>query len=202
MSAYVADMSYLPEMTLETIMANLIAGFREKKIYTNCGEIVCALNPNEELDIYGDDVMNLYRGAQQESAQPHVYSTVALSMRQLVESRRSQMILVSGESGSGKTESSKYILKMMTSSHRGNIVSTNQTTAGSLEDRILESSPVLEAFGNARTARNHNSSRFGKLTKVFFNGVTGRLVGAALECYLLEKPRITNISETDSNYHV
>jgi myosin heavy subunit len=194
-------MAALTALTIEAILENLTVAFREKHVYTNCGELVCALNPCKDLPLYTNEIMDLYRRTTEhaKSLPPHVYATVALAMRQVV-GGSSQTILVSGESGSGKTETAKYMLQYMASS--GTMSTLRSVKLGSLEDRILESSPVLEAFGNARTAANRNSSRFGKLTKVYFSSRSGRLVGASVECYLLETPRITHLSDTDSNYHV
>uniref|UniRef100_A0A0E0IRS2 Myosin motor domain-containing protein n=1 Tax=Oryza nivara TaxID=4536 RepID=A0A0E0IRS2_ORYNI len=136
-----------------------------------------------------------YRGVQFGELSPHVFAVTDASYRAMVSEDRSQSILVSGESGAGKTETTKLIMRYLT------FVGGRSTgDIRSVEQQVLESNPLLEAFGNARTVRNDNSSRFGKFVEIQFNK-SGRISGAAVRTYLLERSRVVQISESERNYH-
>lgn len=160
--------------------------------YTN--EIVIAVNPYKWIDnIYGDSLHEQYLKKPRDSLPPHVYSTSTAAYKHLTSSQTNQSILVSGESGAGKTETTKIVMNHLA------------TVAGGRKDKtiakVIDVNPLLESFGNAKTTRNDNSSRFGKFTQLQFND-RGKLIGAKCETYLLEKSRVVSIAEGERNYHI
>ncbi|XP_061177540.1 unconventional myosin-VI-like isoform X1 [Saccostrea echinata] len=191
---------YLNEATL---LNNLRIRYMKNQIYTYTANILIAINPYYEIpDLYTSTTIKKYKGKSLGTLPPHVYAIADKAFRDMKVNKMSQSIIVSGESGAGKTESTKYILKYLTESWGAHI---NQ-----LEQRILESNPLLEAFGNAKTVRNNNSSRFGKFIEIHFDNKAmkqqvciGNLVaGGFISHYLLEKSRVTSQSREERNYHI
>nr|AAM44879.1 Putative myosin heavy chain [Oryza sativa Japonica Group] len=172
-----------------------VISFSEKGA-TYTGRILIAVNPFAKLPhLYDMHMMEQYRGVQFGELSPHVFAVTDASYRAMVSEDRSQSILVSGESGAGKTETTKLIMRYLT------FVGGRSTgDIRSVEQQVLESNPLLEAFGNARTVRNDNSSRFGKFVEIQFDK-SGRISGAAVRTYLLERSRVVQISESERNYH-
>ena len=171
---------YLSEATL---LENTRQRFAANEIYTLTGSILLAVNPFENLPIYSEDIMKKYVGKKLGVAPSHVYGTAECAYQYLKQSGKSQSIVVSGESGAGKTETNKHLMYYLAyRSKAGGGIET-------LAEAILQSNPVLEAFGNAKTSRNNNSSRFGKFIKILIDK-KGNIVGAKMNQYLLEKSRI------------
>lgn len=153
------------------------------------------MNPYERLPIYSKKHINLYKNGTKEELPPHVFAIAQEAYRSMRQENSSQSILVSGESGAGKTETTKLLLQHLA------VVSGQNDIMANLSNQILEANPVLEAFGNAKTVNNDNSSRFGKFIKVFFHN-NGDVVGGVIEQYLLETTRIVNPNPGERNYHI
>jgi myosin-5 len=162
-------LSYLNE---PAVLHNLKLRYQTDDIYTYTATILIAVNPFAAMPhLYGHDMMTQYRDVPLGDLSPHVYAVADAAFRQMRKERRSQSILVSGESGAGKTETSKLIMQYL--AWMGGYIDGG---SGSVEQKVLESNPLLEAFGNAKTVRNDNSSRFGKFTEIQFND-QGRISG-------------------------
>ncbi|KAL4421865.1 hypothetical protein ABPG77_001347 [Micractinium sp. CCAP 211/92] len=175
-------------------------------VYTSAGCVLVAVNPFEELPLYSHEVAARYsrrRSTEDEAAgEPHVFQTADRAFKQMLATAQSQSVLITGESGAGKTETTKIVMRYLASLAGGT----------GMEDRVLESNPVLEAFGNAQTLRNKNSSRFGKLIgkratsadspcgQIYFN--RGHICGALIHTYLLEKSRVVHQQPGERNYHI
>ncbi|CAF2816565.1 unnamed protein product [Rotaria sp. Silwood2] len=177
-----------------TLLNNVRRRYKKDLIYTYLANILIAINPYKELPgLYSTDTIKLYNGKSLGVVPPHVYAIGDKAYRDMRTVKQSQSIIISGESGAGKTESAKYILQYLTESYGAH--------NGQIEDRINISNPLLEAFGNAKTTRNNNSSRFGKFIEVHFND-KHRVVGGYISHYLLEKSRICVQSKDERNYHI
>uniref|UniRef100_A0AAQ6A1C0 Myosin motor domain-containing protein n=1 Tax=Amphiprion ocellaris TaxID=80972 RepID=A0AAQ6A1C0_AMPOC len=174
---------------------NLRRRFRENLIYTYIGSVLVSVNPYKELEIYSKQQMERYRGVSFYEISPHIYALSDNTYRAMRTERKDQCILISGESGAGKTEASKKILL-----YYAVTCPTNDHMA-ILGDRLLQSNPVLEAFGNAKTLRNDNSSRFGKYMDVQFD-FRGTPVGGHILNYLLEKSRVVHQNHGERNFHI
>ncbi|VDM22874.1 unnamed protein product [Hydatigera taeniaeformis] len=162
---------------------------------TYIGNILVTVNPYVDLLIDGLDVMGTYRNQPIASMPPHVYGIAEGMYQNLLHDGVDQVVIISGESGAGKTEAFKRILRHLAASSEG-----DQITWGSAAQGVLESTPLLESFGNATTLRNDNSSRFGKFVEVFFSGPS--IIGARVTNYLLEKSRVVQQSPGERNYHI
>lgn len=174
---------------------NLRRRFRENLIYTYIGSVLVSMNPYKELEIYSKQQMERYRGVSFYEISPHIYALSDNTYRAMHTERKDQCILISGESGAGKTEASKKILL-----YYAVTCPTNDHMA-TLGDRLLQSNPVLEAFGNAKTLRNDNSSRFGKYMDIQFD-FRGAPVGGHILNYLLEKSRVVHQNHGERNFHI
>ncbi|XP_055954897.1 unconventional myosin-VI [Patella vulgata] len=182
---------YLNEATL---LNNVRIRYMKNQIYTYTANILIALNPYYEMpDLYSSNAIKKYQGKSLGTLPPHVFAIADKAHRDMKVNKTSQSIIVSGESGAGKTESTKYILKYLAESWG--------THAGPVEQRILDSNPLLEAFGNAKTVRNNNSSRFGKFVEIHFDKKS-LVCGGFISHYLLEKSRICIQSGEERNYHI
>uniref|UniRef100_A0A0D9XJC5 Myosin motor domain-containing protein n=1 Tax=Leersia perrieri TaxID=77586 RepID=A0A0D9XJC5_9ORYZ len=192
----VDDMTKLVYLHEPGVLCNLARRYGLNEIYTYTGRILIAVNPFAKLPhLYDMHMMDQYKGVQFGELSPHVFAITDASYRAMVTEDCSQSILVSGESGAGKTETTKLIMRYLT------FVGGRATgDIRSVEQQVLESNPLLEAFGNARTVRNDNSSRFGKFVEIQFDK-SGRISGAAVRTYLLERSRVVQISESERNYH-
>ncbi|XP_013109166.1 myosin heavy chain 95F isoform X4 [Stomoxys calcitrans] len=176
-----------------TFLDNLKTRYYKDKIYTYVANILIAINPYREItDLYAPATIKKYNGRSLGELAPHVFAIADKAIRDMRVYKASQSIIVSGESGAGKTESTKYLLKYLCYSH---------DSAGPIEQKILDANPVLEAFGNAKTTRNNNSSRFGKFIEVHYDAKC-QVVGGYISHYLLEKSRICSQSAEERNYHV
>ncbi|WJX19316.1 hypothetical protein P8452_09027 [Trifolium repens] len=192
----VDDMTKLSYLHEPGVLQNLKARYELNKIYTYTGNILIAINPFQRLPhIYGAHMMQQYKGAPPGELSPHVFAVADVAYRAMVNEGKSNSILVSGESGAGKTETTKMLMQFL-AFLGGRAVTEGRT----VEQQVLESNPVLEAFGNAKTVRNNNSSRFGKFVEIQFDE-SGRISGAAIRTYLLERSRVCQVNDPERNYH-
>ncbi|XP_072450167.1 unconventional myosin-Vb-like [Chiloscyllium punctatum] len=186
------SLSYLHE---PAVLHNLKVRFLEfNNIYTYCGIVLVAVNPYEQLPLYGDDVIYAYSGQNVGDMDPHIFAVAEEAYKQLAREEKNQSIIVSGESGAGKTLSAKYIMRYFATVGG----STDETN---VEDKVLASNPIMEAIGNAKTTRNDNSSRFGKYIEIRFDH-RYHIMGANMRTYLLEKSRVVFQAAQERNYHI
>ncbi|CAH1448881.1 unnamed protein product [Lactuca virosa] len=192
----VDDMTRLSYLHEPGVLQNLAARYELNEIYTYTGNILIAINPFQRLPhLYDTHMMEQYKGAGFGELSPHVFAVADVAYRAMMNEGKSNSILVSGESGAGKTETTKMLMRYL--AHLGGRSGVEGRT---VEQQVLESNPVLEAFGNAKTVRNNNSSRFGKFVEIQFDK-SGRISGAAIRTYLLERSRVCQISDPERNYH-
>uniref|UniRef100_A0A8C7E719 Myosin VA n=1 Tax=Naja naja TaxID=35670 RepID=A0A8C7E719_NAJNA len=185
-------LSYLHE---PAVLHNLKVRFIDSKlIYTYCGIVLVAINPYEQLPIYGEDIINAYSGQNMGDMDPHIFAVAEEAYKQMARDERNQSIIVSGESGAGKTVSAKYAMRYFAT------VSGSASEAN-VEEKVLASNPIMESIGNAKTTRNDNSSRFGKYIEIGFDK-RYRITGANMRTYLLEKSRVVFQAEEERNYHI
>ncbi|KAL5796425.1 hypothetical protein ACOSQ2_001245 [Xanthoceras sorbifolium] len=192
----VDDMTKLAYLHEPGVLQNLKSRYDMNEIYTYTGNILIAVNPFRRLPhLYDSHMMAQYKGAAFGELSPHPFAVADAAYRLMINEGISQSILVSGESGAGKTESTKLLMRYL-AYMGGRAVAEGRT----VEQQVLESNPVLEAFGNAKTVRNNNSSRFGKFVEIQFDQ-SGRISGAAIRTYLLERSRVCQVSDPERNYH-
>lgn len=188
------DLCNLPKLTESAILGNLKTRFLKHKIYTYAGSILIAINPFKFLPIYNPKYVKMYDNHQLGKLEPHIFAIADVSYHTMLKKKINQCIVISGESGSGKTQSTNFLIHCLTAlSQKG--------YASGVERTILGAGPVLEAFGNAKTAHNNNSSRFGKFIQVNYLE-SGVVRGAVVEKYLLEKSRLVSQEKNERNYHV
>lgn len=183
----VDNMIQLPHLNEPSILNGVFLRFQKNQIYTFTGEILLSVNPCQDLGLYSDEISNRYRNY--ETKKPHLYYIAQKALDNL--HLQNQSILVSGESGAGKTHAAREIMKFLGSERSGR-------SKGS--EKIIQSNPILECLGNASTIYNPNSSRFGKFINMYFDGKT--LVGADIKTYLLEKRRVTHQNDDEHNFHI
>ncbi|KAK7169753.1 hypothetical protein R3I94_000100 [Phoxinus phoxinus] len=188
------DLCNLPNLNEKTLLDNLRSRFKQEKIYTYVGSILIVINPFKFLPIYNPKHVKMYDNHQLGKLEPHIYAVADVAYHAMLQSKQNQCIVISGESGSGKTQSTNFLIHHLTAlSQKG--------FASGVEQIILGAGPVLEAFGNAKTAHNNNSSRFGKFIQVNYQE-SGTVRGAYVEKYLLEKSRLVYQEHNERNYHV
>ncbi|XP_063044943.1 unconventional myosin-IXAa isoform X3 [Engraulis encrasicolus] len=188
------DLCNVPDLNEKTLLDNLRIRFKQEKIYTYVGTILIVINPFKFLPIYNPKYVKMYDNHQLGKLEPHIYAVADVAYHTMLQRRQDQCIVISGESGSGKTQSTNFLIHHLTAlSQKG--------FASGVEQTILGAGPVLEAFGNAKTAHNNNSSRFGKFIQVNYQE-SGTVRGAYVEKYLLEKSRLVYQEHNERNYHV
>uniref|UniRef100_A0AAQ5X725 Myosin VIIBb n=1 Tax=Amphiprion ocellaris TaxID=80972 RepID=A0AAQ5X725_AMPOC len=190
----VDDMIKLGDMTEAGLLRNLLLRHKQGLIYTYTGSVLVAVNPYKDYPIYSNDQVRLYQGRKLGELPPHIFAIAESCYFNMTRHLRNQCCIISGESGAGKTESTKLILQYLAAV-------SGELSEQQIEKQILESNPILEAFGNAKTIRNDNSSRFGKYLEIFFNK-DGVIEGARVEQYLLEKSRVCHQALEERNYHI
>ncbi|SCU93908.1 LAFA_0F18866g1_1 [Lachancea sp. 'fantastica'] len=194
------DMSELTHLNEPSVLYNLENRYADDVIYTYSGLFLVAINPYSNIRIYSPDYVSLYHGSPKEDNKPHIFAIAEQAYQNLLTLKLDQSILVTGESGAGKTENTKKILQYLASITCEDKLSPD-TTHESFERKILQSNPILESFGNAQTVRNNNSSRFGKFIKIEFDEL-GKINGAHVDWYLLEKSRVVEQGSQERNYHI
>lgn len=185
----VDDLMQLSYLNEPSVLYNLQYRYNRDMIYTKAGPVLVAINPFKKVPLYGNDFIEAYRVKTTDS--PHVYAITDTAMREMIRDEVNQSIIISGESGAGKTETAKIAMQYLAALGGGS----------GIEYEILKTNPILEAFGNAKTLRNDNSSRFGKLIEIHFSE-TGKIAGANIQTFLLEKSRVVQCTEGERSYHI
>ncbi|XP_035769815.1 myosin-10 isoform X6 [Neolamprologus brichardi] len=221
----VEDMADLTCLNEASVLHNLRERYYSGLIYTYSGLFCVVVNPYKNLPIYTESIVEMYRGKKRHEMPPHIYAISEAAYRSMLQDREDQSILCTGESGAGKTENTKKVIQYLAhvaSSHkggtlgrkkeavqmdgsrsltRGSTIVNRSMQYGELERQLLQANPILEAFGNAKTVKNDNSSRFGKFIRINFD-VAGYIVGANIETYLLEKSRATRQAKDERTFHI
>ncbi|XP_074539208.1 uncharacterized protein myh14 isoform X1 [Halichoeres trimaculatus] len=221
----VEDMADLTCLNEASVLHNLRERYYSGLIYTYSGLFCVVVNPYKNLPIYTESIVEMYRGKKRHEMPPHIYAISEAAYRSMLQDREDQSILCTGESGAGKTENTKKVIQYLAhvaSSHKGGTLGRNKEALqmdgsrsltrgstlvnrsmqyGELERQLLQANPILEAFGNAKTVKNDNSSRFGKFIRINFD-VAGYIVGANIETYLLEKSRATRQAKDERTFHI
>uniref|UniRef100_A0A452UGQ0 Myosin-6 n=1 Tax=Ursus maritimus TaxID=29073 RepID=A0A452UGQ0_URSMA len=200
----IEDMAMLTFLHEPAVLYNLKERYAAWMIYTYSGLFCVTVNPYKWLPVYNAEVVAAYRGKKRSEAPPHIFSISDNAYQYMLTDRENQSILITGESGAGKTVNTKRVIQYFASiAAIGDRSKKDNASAnkGTLEDQIIQANPALEAFGNAKTVRNDNSSRFGKFIRIHF-GATGKLASADIETYLLEKSRVIFQLKAERNYHI
>ncbi|XP_068668431.1 myosin-1-like [Aristolochia californica] len=180
------QLSYLNE---PSVLHNLQKKYSKDEVYTKAGPVLVAINPFKEVALYGNDFVAAYR--QKLNDMPHVYAIADTAFTEMMRDEINQSIIISGESGAGKTETAKIAMQYLAALGGGS----------GIENEVLQTNCILEAFGNAKTSRNDNSSRFGKLIEIHFS-TTGKICGAKIQTFLLEKSRVVQRAKGERSYHI
>ncbi|KAM9806592.1 myosin-10 isoform X2 [Syngnathus typhle] len=200
----VEDMADLTCLNEASVLHNLRERYYSGLIYTYSGLFCVVVNPYKNLPVYTESIVEMYRGKKRHEMPPHIYAISEAAYRSMLQDREDQSILCTGESGAGKTENTKKVIQYLAhvaSSHKGVTPRSKDALQGELERQLLQANPILEAFGNAKTTKNDNSSRFGKFIRINFD-VAGYIVGANIETYLLEKSRATRQAKEERTFHI
>ncbi|XP_027856642.1 unconventional myosin-X isoform X2 [Xiphophorus couchianus] len=198
----VEDMSALAELHEAAIMHNLYQRYQKDNIYTNIGSILAAVNPYKQIPgLYDLDRVDLYSKHHLGELPPHIFAVANECYRCIWKRHDSQCVLISGESGAGKTESTKLLLQFLSVMSQNSIAAPQSERTTHVEQAIVQSSPIMEAFGNAKTVYNNNSSRFGKFIQLHFSEC-GNIQGGCVIDYLLEKNRVVRQNPGERNYHI
>uniref|UniRef100_A0A8B9WIV0 Unconventional myosin-Ia n=1 Tax=Bos mutus grunniens TaxID=30521 RepID=A0A8B9WIV0_BOSMU len=194
-SVGVEDLVLLEPLEQESLIRNLQLRYEKKEIYTYIGNVLVSVNPYQQLPIYDLEFVAKYRDYTFYELKPHIYALANMAYQSLRDRDRDQCILITGESGAGKTEASKLVMSYVAA------VCGKGEQVNSVKEQLLQSNPVLEAFGNAKTIRNNNSSRFGKYMDIEFD-FKGSPLGGVITNYLLEKSRVVKQLEGERNFHI
>ncbi|CAJ0585954.1 unnamed protein product, partial [Mesorhabditis spiculigera] len=199
------DMANLTFLNEASVLANLRDRYQKMMIYTYSGLFCVVINPYKRLPIYTESVIKAYMGRRRDEMPPHLFATSDEAYRNMVFDKENQSMLITGESGAGKTENTKKVISYFAivgaTQSEGGAEKKEGQKGGTLEEQIVQTNPVLEAFGNAKTVRNNNSSRFGKFIRTHFSS-TGKLAGGDIEHYLLEKSRVVRQAPGERTYHI
>merc|ERR1711950_52818 len=193
-----ADLTYLNDAS---VFHNLDVRFKSKLIYTYSGLFCIVVNPYKRYPIYTARVVKMYLGKRRNEVPPHLWAITETAYRNMLTNVKNQSMLITGESGAGKTENTKKVIAYLAAVAVPPKKKGADEKKVSLEDQIVATNPILESYGNAKTSRNDNSSRFGKFIRIHFNA-SGKLAGCDIESYLLEKSRITQQQEVERSYHI
>ncbi|XP_041936420.1 myosin heavy chain, fast skeletal muscle-like [Alosa sapidissima] len=203
----IEDMAMMTHLNEASVLYNLKERYAAWMIYTYSGLFCVTVNPYKWLPVYDSEVVNAYRGKKRVEAPPHIFSVSDNAFQFMLQDRENQSVLITGESGAGKTVNTKRVIQYFaTIAVSGGKKSEAQAGSsgkikGSLEDQIIAANPLLEAYGNAKTVRNDNSSRFGKFIRIHF-ATSGKLASADIETYLLEKSRVSFQLPDERGYHI
>uniref|UniRef100_A0A8B9N086 Myosin heavy chain 3 n=1 Tax=Accipiter nisus TaxID=211598 RepID=A0A8B9N086_9AVES len=199
----IEDVAMLTHLHEPAVLYNLKDRYSSWMIYTYSGLFCVTVNPYKWLPVYNPEVVLAYRGKKRQEAPPHIFSISDNAYQFMLTDRENQSILITGESGAGKTVNTKRVIQYFaTIAASGDLAKKKESLMkGTLEDQIISANPLLEAFGNAKTVRNDNSSRFGKFIRIHF-GTSGKLASGDIETYLLEKSRVTFQLKAERSYHI
>ncbi|XP_053282090.1 myosin heavy chain, fast skeletal muscle-like [Pleuronectes platessa] len=200
----IEDMAMMTHLNEASVLYNLKERYAAWMIYTYSGLFCATVNPYKWLPVYDAEVVTAYRGKKRMEAPPHIFSVSDNAYQNMLTDRENQSVLITGESGAGKTVNTKRVIQYFATIAVAGGDKKSQGEKkyqGSLEDQIIAANPLLEAYGNAKTVRNDNSSRFGKFIRIHF-GTTGKLASADIETYLLEKSRVTYQLSQERGYHI
>ncbi|XP_070153021.1 myosin heavy chain, muscle isoform X2 [Polyergus mexicanus] len=197
------DMSNLTYLNDASVLHNLKQRYYAQLIYTYSGLFCVAINPYKRFPVYTHRCAKLYRGKRRNEVPPHIFAISDGAYVNMLTNSENQSMLITGESGAGKTENTKKVIAYFATVGASTKKDKEESDKkkGSLEDQVVQTNPVLEAFGNAKTVRNDNSSRFGKFIRIHF-GPSGKLAGADIETYLLEKARVISQQSLERSYHI
>merc|ERR1719290_669788 len=202
------DMADLTCLNEASVLHNIKERYYSGLIYTYSGLFCVVVNPYKRLPIYTEKIIEIYKGKKRHEVPPHVFAITDIAYRSMLQDREDQSILCTGESGAGKTENTKkviqYLAYVAASKPKSSAIHTpsNQDLSfGELEQQLLKANPILEAFGNAKTVKNDNSSRFGKFIRINFDA-SGYIAGANIETYLLEKARVIRQQDDERTFHI
>ncbi|XP_077527346.1 myosin heavy chain isoform X38 [Haemaphysalis longicornis] len=198
------DMSSLTYLNDASVLHNLKERYYVNLIYTYSGLFCVAINPYKRFPIYTKRVVDIYKGRRRTEVPPHVFAVSDGAYMDMLANRENQSMLITGESGAGKTENTKKVIAYFAhvgATSKKEEAPKKESKKGNLEDQVVQTNPVLESFGNAKTVRNDNSSRFGKFIRIHF-GPMGKLAGADIETYLLEKARVISQQAAERSYHI
>ncbi|XP_077527333.1 myosin heavy chain isoform X26 [Haemaphysalis longicornis] len=198
------DMSSLTYLNDASVLHNLKERYYCHLIYTYSGLFCVAINPYKRFPIYTKRVVDIYKGRRRTEVPPHVFAVSDGAYMDMLANRENQSMLITGESGAGKTENTKKVIAYFAhvgATSKKEEAPKKESKKGNLEDQVVQTNPVLESFGNAKTVRNDNSSRFGKFIRIHF-GPMGKLAGADIETYLLEKARVISQQAAERSYHI
>merc|ERR1719446_1856890 len=195
------DMSNLTYLNEASVLYNLKSRYVTKLIYTYSGLFCVAINPYKRYPIYTERASKIYIGKRRNEVPPHIFAISDGAYMDMNQNHTNQSMLITGESGAGKTENTKKVIAYFANVAKNPSKRPEDANKPGLEDQIVQTNPVLEAFGNAKTVRNDNSSRFGKFIRIHF-GPSGKLAGADIESYLLEKARVISQQAAERSYHI
>merc|ERR1712241_1582226 len=195
------DMANLTFLNDASVFWNLKVRYQAKLIYTYSGLFCIVVNPYKRYPIYTGTVVKMYLGKRRNEVPPHLWAITETAYRNMLTNAKDQSMLITGESGAGKTENTKKVISYLAAVAAPKKKAAGAGDKASLEDRIVATNPILESYGNAKTSRNDNSSRFGKFIRIHFTS-SGKLCGCDIESYLLEKSRITQQQEVERSYHI
>merc|ERR1719445_35184 len=195
------DMANLTFLNDASVFYNLKVRFQAKLIYTYSGLFCIVVNPYKRYPIYTGTVVKMYLGKRRNEVPPHLWAISETAYRNMVTNGKDNAMLITGESGAGKTENTKMVIAYLAAVACSPKKPGQESKKVSLEDQIVATNPILESYGNAKTSRNDNSSRFGKFIRIHFT-TSGKLCGCDIESYLLEKSRITQQQEVERSYHI